>query len=895
MGFARATLKNKFSGRKKALTLCITLILHVDTVLAQDDSKNLEFDESLFLGTNYASGLNQLNKENSVTEGNYDAVDVLINNKQYKRTTIKFVKDADSSEVYPCLSDEFLTAAGIELTSKDGSVAKEPTAVETDSLPSETAILPSETATHSPAEQCVPLATRVKGASFHFDQAKLRLELSIPQALLKKRPRGYIERTEWEEGEKLAFVNYSTNFYRSETSGQQNNTSDYGFIGLKGGLNLGLWQLRQQSNVRYASNTNTSDTQWNNIRTYLQRPIPQLDSQLTLGETFTDSTLFGTMSFRGAKMATDQRMWPESMRGFAPEVRGVASTNARVIIRQNGQEIYETNVAPGPFVINDLYSTTSQGDLNVEVIEANGSRSTFTVPFSAVPDSMRPGVSRYNAVIGESRDFTDIDNYFTDFTYERGITNQLTANTGVRLAQDYTALLVGGVIGTSVGAFGLNTTYSHAKVEDDQTQNGWRMQATYSQTFSETGTTFSLAGYRYSTKGYRDLNDVFGVRSVQKNGGTWDSSTYQQRSQFTTTVNQNLGNFGQLYASASTNDYYNDTQRDTQLQLGYSNNFRDISYNVAVSRQRTVYTSTLYNWDTEETNPTTTATRYGNTENIATLTVSIPLNIGSKNQYLSMSASRNPKSGNSYQSALSGTLGERNNFNYSVNAGYDDSNFGGSSNTWGANVQQQFPNATVNGSYSRGNNYTQYGAGARGAAVIHSQGLTLGPYLGETFGLIEADGAQGAAVRNAQGSRIDGNGFALVPSLTPYNYNTIGLDTKGINRNTELKENQGRVVPYAGAAVKVKFETLTGYAVLIQTQTAGDEGLPLGADVYNSKDELVGMVGQGNQIYARVKDQKGSLYVRWGENSSDQCELPYAFDSKETEQDIIHLTGSCRR
>ncbi|HHH2123134.1 TPA: fimbria/pilus outer membrane usher protein, partial [Yersinia enterocolitica] len=139
----------------------------------------------------------------------------------------------------------------------------------------------------------------------------------------------------------------------------------------------------------------------------------------------------------------------------------------------------------------------------------------------------------------------------------------LTANSGIRLAQDYTALLVGGVIGTSVGAFGLNTTYSHAKVEDNQTQDGWRMQATYSQTFNETGTSFSLAGYRYSTKGYRDLNDVFGVRSVQKNGGTWDSSTYKQRSQFTTTINQTLAGYGQLSASASTSDYYNDTQRDT--------------------------------------------------------------------------------------------------------------------------------------------------------------------------------------------------------------------------------------------------------------------------------------------------------------------------------------------
>ncbi|EKN3948183.1 fimbrial biogenesis outer membrane usher protein [Yersinia enterocolitica] len=890
MGLSQVVLKKKFSGRKKALTLCMTLVLHVDTVLAQEDPQNLEFDESLFLGTKFASGLNQLNKEDSVTPGNFDAVDVLINNKLYKRTTIQFTKNADSPEVFPCLSDEFLTAAGIELANKSNTTPKEPNAAEGESIPAEsTATTPSAT------EKCIPLAERVKGAFFHFDQAKLRLELSIPQALLQQRPRGYIERSEWEEGEKLAFVNYSANFYRSDTQTQQNSTSDYGFVGLKSGLNLGLWQLRQQSNLSYSSNNNNSDTQWNNIRTYVQRPISQLDSELTLGETFTDSTLFGTMSFRGVKMATDQRMWPESMRGFAPEVRGVATSNARVIISQNGREIYETNVAPGPFVINDLYSTTSQGDLNVEVIEANGSRSTFTVPFSAVPDSMRPGVSRYNAVVGESRDFTNIDSYFTDFTYERGLTNQLTANSGIRLAQDYTALLVGGVIGTSVGAFGLNTTYSHAKVEDNQTQDGWRMQATYSQTFNETGTSFSLAGYRYSTKGYRDLNDVFGVRSVQKNGGTWDSSTYKQRSQFTTTINQTLAGYGQLSASASTSDYYNDTQRDTQLQLNYSNSYKDISYNVALSRQRTIYTSTQFGWDVDDTDETMTTTRYGNTENIASLTVSIPLNIGSRNQYLSMSANRNPKSGNNYQTSLSGTAGERNTLNYSVNAGYDDSNVSGSSNSWGANVQKQFPNATVNGSYSRGNNYTQYGAGARGAAVIHSKGVTLGPYLGDTFGLIEADGAQGATVRNAQGARIDKNGFALVPSLTPYNYNTVGLDTKGINRNTELKENQGRVVPYAGAAVRVKFETLTGYAVLIQTQTADGEGLPLGSDVYNNKDELVGMVGQGNQIYARVKENKGSLYVRWGENSNEQCELPYDFASQDTEQDIIHLTGSCRR
>ena len=83
--------------------------------------------------------------------------------------------------------------------------------------------------------------------------------------------------------------------------------------------------------------------------------------------------------------------------------------------------------------------------------------------------------------------------------------------------------------------------------------------------------------------------------------------------------------------------------------------------------------------------------------------------------------------------------------------------------------------------------------------------------------------------------------------------------------------------------------------MLIQTQTNDGGGLPLGADVYNSKNEIVGMVGQGNQIYVRVKDDKGLLYVHWGESSSEQCELPYTFDGQDTEQDIIHITGSCHR
>ncbi|EPN47045.1 fimbrial usher protein, partial [Pseudomonas syringae pv. actinidiae ICMP 18807] len=72
----------------------------------------------------------------------------------------------------------------------------------------------------------------------------------------------------------------------------------------------------------------------------------------------------------------------------------------------------------------------------------------------------------------------------------------------------------------------------------------------------------------------------------------------------------------------------------------------------------------------------------------------------------------------------------------------------------------------------------------------HSGGLTLGPYLGDSFALVEAKGASGARLMNAQGAAIDGNGYALLPSLLPYRYNNIALSADGMNDKAELEDGQ---------------------------------------------------------------------------------------------------------
>ena len=55
-----------------------------------------------------------------------------------------------------------------------------------------------------------------------------------------------------------------------------------------------------------------------------------------IGDTWTASDIFDSTQIRGARLYTDNDMLPASQNGFAPVVRGIAKSNATVIIRQNG-------------------------------------------------------------------------------------------------------------------------------------------------------------------------------------------------------------------------------------------------------------------------------------------------------------------------------------------------------------------------------------------------------------------------------------------------------------------------------------------------------------------------------------------------------------------------------
>ncbi len=191
-------------------------------------------------------------------------------------------------------------------------------------------------------------------------------------------------------------------------------------------------------------------------------------------------------------------------------------------IRRGNNTLYETTVAPGAFAIDDLYPTNYAGDLNVIVTEADGNESTFNVPFSALAESMRAGFSEYSATVGRVRDVGNNDE-FSEIVWQHGVTNALTINAGNQLANGYQAFMLGGVYSSTLGAWGMDSTFSRARLNSDDYQTGWMSGLNYSKHFPQTGTSVALAGYRYSTGGYAELYDVLGSRAAHNE--EWQSST----------------------------------------------------------------------------------------------------------------------------------------------------------------------------------------------------------------------------------------------------------------------------------------------------------------------------------------------------------------------------------
>lgn len=797
--------------------------------------------------------VSRFNQGNVALPGTYRA-DIYVNQLWIGRSEVVMRQAGpDRRNVQPCFDRALLDRIGVDMAKL---------------TPEASARLQDGT-----GSACTPLPDLIADATAAFDNGEQRLDISVPQAAMNRQARGYVDPKYWDDGVTAARLQYNASAYHSDSLGT---STTQAYLGLTAGVNVGAWRFRHTGSL---SHDNLTGNHYQAIQTNLQRSIAPLKSQLVIGDGYTDGAMFDSFGFRGVQVASDDRMYPESQRGYAPTIHGIANSNARVQIRQNGNIIYETTVAAGAFEINDLYPSGYGGDLEVAVTEADGSVRISRVPYAPVVNALRPGVTRYSVTAGQYRNAgVHMTPMLLQGTVQHGFTNMITGYGGVVAAQDYMSVVLGAALSTDYGAIGADITHASTRLVNQPDQNGQSVRLSYSKLLAPTRTNLTLAAYRYSTSGFYSLPDAVTLRELdQRNLGSVMNGTRRGRLQ--AMISQSLPQgYGNFYLSGSTQDYWNRGGRDTQFQAGYNNSYKRITYGVSAARQLNIGS--------------------GKWENRVMLTVGIPLGRVPQAPFSTTSLQTQSSGVTSLQETVGGTLGSDNALSYSVNVAHGSGGGLASTTSVGGSTSYIAPMVTVTGNASKASNYSQVGAGISGGVVAYAGGVSFMPTMSDTLAIVEADGAAGAHVSNANGLRVDPWGHAVVPNLMPFSRNRIEIEPKDLPLNVELKSTMQQIAPTSGAVVKVKFDTESaGRAAILQVKMEDGKPLPFGAEVFDASGQSAGTVAQGGRIIARgLTGDSGVLTAKWGAGADETClfayTLPKPLESKA--HAYLHADAACR-
>lgn len=789
------------------------------------DPQLLAFNTTFLQGSPSAVDLQLLLSANSVLPGNY-RVDLYSNETLVGRRDIDFNRNPASGRVEPCLTLDLLKQLGIDMARLEAQGKFDSDA----------------------PEACYDLPSLIDQATLRYDASRLRLAASVPQVAMQRGLRGYVDPQLWDDGVSAAFINYQVN---SSRSAGESGTRIANNLGLRNGINLGAWRLRNESNFSSASGRPNT---FKSNRSYLQHDVTALKGQFSAGDIFSDTDLFDSVRYRGLKLASDEGMRADSERGYAPVIRGVAQTNATVEIRQNNYILYTTNVPPGPFEISDIYPSGSNGDLEITIIEADGRRRVSQQAFSSLPIMVREGQVKYSLSAGQYNSNSDglATPQMLSGTLAYGVSSNLTGILGLQTSDNYKALAVGAGRNTALGAVSVDLTHSSSQARG-QTTRGNSLRALYAKTFTGTDTNFTLAAYRYSTEGYRTLTD-----HVQDLSDSAILRSGNSKTRTDLTINQSLGRnreLGSLYINASDQRYWN--RGGTQsASAGYSNNWGEVSYNIDVTHSKDLSNDGYSSNDTQ-----------------LNLSVSFPLGGRSRAPRAFVTTSTQ-KSGNSTQVGINGYVSETSDTFYSVQGG----NSSGSGNSGSASLSTRTSVADISLGYSQGRGYDSQNLNVAGSVVAHQGGINLGQTVGETFALAEVPGVNGAKISSYSGVETGRNGYAVVPNAQPYRVNWISLDTRELGGDIEIDNATQQLVPRRGAIVVARYVGKTGRRVQFELFDAQQQMIPFGASVEDASGKQLAISDPNGKALALVEHDQGTLTIKWG---NQQCSASYALPQRD--------------
>ncbi len=693
--------------------------------------------------------------------------------------------------------------------------------------------------------ECLTLDS-LPGTSARADLGSASLTVSLPQAYLEYAADNWDPPSRWDEGVPGLLLDYYVNAQtqRQQQRGQQSyNVSGNGTVG----ANLSSWRLRADWQTRLDHQTGSGEgtrQNWDWSRFYAYRAIPRMGAKLSIGENYLYSDIFDSFRFTGASLISDDSMLPPNLRGYAPEVTGVARTNAKVVISQQGRVLYETQVASGPFRIQDINDAVS-GQLDVRVEEQDGSVQEFRLDTASIPYLTRPGTVRYKLASGRPSDWKHNTNgpLFATGEFSWGVSNGWSLYGGGVAGGDYNALAVG--IGRDLmmfGALSFDVTQSRVSLPqwEDSTLTGGSYRLSYSKNFDEYDSQVTFAGYRFSERDYMSMSEYLDAR-------TYGTRNQSSKEMYTISVSQHFRDLGlSAYLNYNHQTYWNSAAND-RYTLTLSRNF-DIGRFRNLSLSLTGYRN-KYN---------------GSNDDGMYLSLSVPWGDGGSMSY-SSSYDRND---NTHQVGYYDRL--ENGDSYQLSSGLTRS--GGTASGYYTH-QGDMAQVNANASYQQGR-YSSVGLSLQGGATATPQGAALhrSGMIGGTRMMLDTGGVADIPIGGYGAvTRTNRFGKAVVTDVNSYYRNKVSIDVNKLPENAEATRSVVQATLTEGAIGYRRFEVIAGEKAMAVLRLADGATPPFGATVQNHKKQDVGIVNDGGSVYLSGINPGEEMTVHW--NGQAQCVL----------------------
>jgi len=655
----------------------------------------------------------------------------------------------------------------------------------------------------------------------------------------------------FQHGGTAGMLNYSLFSTKSDYSGSDSSSNRYSQASLEAGFNTMDWSLRS----RYILTDDNGNRNAESIYTYAEHVFVPQRLTMQVGEVNAMSDVLSGVPITGVQLMPTSGLQKDSS---GVSVSGIARTSqARVEVRQNGRLIFNTLVPAGPFTLDDVPMVRNNVDLDVTVVESDGSTNHYIVPASSVKSR---NLSRPNGLTVSAGQVRGIDSDYSDPLV-------FNVSDGWRIFP-WMNLLASGVVAEDYQAAGartefmvtddwnISTSMAASKAQFGDSDNGIKNELQSDYSFTENvGLSASVAHY---SGDYRELADA-----MDDDYQGYDNS-YSANIRWSTPL------AGAFSAGLSYNQAAGDGEDSRYLLLSWGKTFKYASVNVN-------WQSAVGNSDDDQN------------DDLLYINLSIPLG-GS--QSLS-SYMRKQGDSTSYGLANSGSLG--NDTNYYISADRDqeskENSFNGNINT-----NLHYTQLSVGGGTS-GDNQRNYNATLSGGIAMHKEGVTFSPYsIKDTFAIAKlSEPKAGVEITTPQGTVwTDRWGQAVIPGLTEWRNSRIEVDANKLPQSMTLANGTKYIAAAHGSVSEVSFKVLNSRRVMLRIKQADGKPLTKGLSVVDDKDNYVVTVVDDGHVFLNDADQVAALYAINDDNQR-LCKLDFTLPEKHDEDAFYEeVNGVCR-